>query len=64
MHSRAYGVQTSAAYEEFRSVQGTEPGIKVLNVIIFILVQSFICKSNAVIRLATVSTLGRLAQSV
>jgi len=47
-----------------RSVLGTEAGIKGFNVIIFTLVQSFICDSNAVIRLATVSIVGRIAQSV
>ena len=54
----------SASYEELRSVQGTEPGIKGLHVIIFTLVLSFIYNSNAVIRLATVFIVGRIAQSV
>jgi hypothetical protein len=47
-----------------RPVQGTEAGIKGLNVIIFTSVYSFICDSKAVIRLATVSIVGRIAQSV
>jgi len=64
MHSRAYRVQTSAAYEDLRSVQGTEPDIQGSNVIIITLVQSFIPNSNAVIRLPTVFIVGRIAQSV
>ena len=64
MYSWVYEAQTSAPYKELSSVQGTEPRIKGLNVIIFTLVQTFICNIIAVIRLAIVSIVGRIAQSV